>query len=197
VEVDLCGHATLAAAQVLFTNHFRDRDELTFDTLSGTLAVRRAGERLSLDFPARVGARVEVSSALVEALGVRPVEAYQARDLMAVLDSEAAVRDLAPDLSRVAALEAFAVVVTAPGSDVDFVSRFFAPRAGIPEDPVTGSSHCTLAPYWAGRLGRRALTARQLSLRGGELACALQGDRVLITGRSVEYMRGEIEVPTF
>lgn len=194
VEVDLCGHATLATAHVLFENYFPDRDALTFETLSGTLAVHKNAKRLSLDFPARPGVPVDVSTELAEALGVRPREAYMARDLMAVLDSEAVVRDLAPDFARIAALEAFAVIVTAPGRDVDFVSRFFAPRAGIPEDPVTGSAHCTLAPYWADRLGRGTLTARQLSSRGGELTCELLGDRVLISGACVEYLRGEIRV---
>ena len=194
VEVDLCGHATLAAAYVLFEHHFRDRDVLTFETLSGTVAVRRNAQRLSLDFPARPGVPVDVSAELVQALGVRPREAYLARDLMAVLDSESAVRDLVPDLARTAALEAFAVIVTAPGHDVDFVSRFFAPRSGIAEDPVTGSAHCTLVPYWAERLGRQTLAARQVSARGGELECELRGDRVWISGTCVEYLRGEISV---
>lgn len=196
MEVDLCGHATLATAFVLFQYHDPGSDEVSFETRSGVLNVARHGDRLTLDFPSRSGTSVAISEALASALGARPTEAYQARDLMVVFDSEAVVRDLQPDLDRIAAIDAFAVIVTAPGTDVDFVSRFFAPRAGIPEDPVTGSAHCTLAPYWSRRLGRDRLTARQVSRRGGELECELRGDRVLISGRCVEYLRGEINVPS-
>jgi PhzF family phenazine biosynthesis protein len=196
MEVDLCGHATLATAFVLFEYHDRSSAEVSFETRSGVLKVARHGDRLTLDFPSRPGTSVAISDALVGALGARPQEAYQARDLMVVLESEAVVRDLQPDLALIAALDAFAVIVTAPGADVDFVSRFFAPRAGIPEDPVTGSAHCTLAPYWSQRLGRNRLTARQVSRRGGELECELRGERVLISGRCVEYLRGEINVPS-
>jgi predicted PhzF superfamily epimerase YddE/YHI9 len=159
------------------------------------LTVSRDDERLSLDLPARPGAPIEVSGALASALGQQPCEAYLARDLLAVFETEAEVLALRPDVGRVAALEALAVIVSAPGTTVDFVSRFFAPRAGIPEDPVTGSAHCTLVPYWAARLGKLTLTARQVSRRGGELDCELRGDRVAITGATVEYLRGEIEVP--
>lgn len=194
VEVDLCGHATLAAAHVLFRYSCPSARELTFSTRSGNLVVTRDGELLSMDFPSRPGRSVEVTGELVSALGVRPQEALLARDLMAVLGSESQVRALEPDLQRITALEAFAVIVTAPGDKVDFVSRFFAPRAGIPEDPATGSSHCTLVPYWAARLGKSELIARQLSARGGDLACKLRGDRVVIAGRTVEYLRGEINV---
>src|SRR5450759_5309118 len=116
-----------------------------------------------------------------------------ARDLLAIFDSESEVRSLRPDFARIAALDAFAVIVSAPGDTVDFVSRFFAPAAGIPEDPATGSSHCTLAPYWAARLAKNTLTAKQLSPRGGDLLCELRGDRVVIAGQVVEYLRGEIE----
>jgi predicted PhzF superfamily epimerase YddE/YHI9 len=136
-----------------------------------------------------------VSDGLASALGARPREAYLARDILAVFDTEAAIQALRPDFGLVAALDAFAVIASAPGGTVDFVSRFFAPRAGIPEDPVTGSAHCTLVPYWAERLGKTTLTAKQLSCRGGELDCELRGDRVAIAGRTVEYLRGEIDVP--
>lgn len=195
VEVDLCGHATLAAGRVLLQYHYPWRQRVSFSTASGVLAVNRVGDSLSLDFPARPGAPLAVSEALAAALGARPREAFLARDLLAVFDTEAEVRALRPDFDRVAALDAFAVIVTAPGSDVDFVSRFFAPGAGIPEDPVTGSAHCTLVPYWAARLGRPKVTGRQVSSRVGELDCELQGDRVAIAGGAVEYLRGEIEVP--
>lgn len=196
VEVDLCGHATLAVAHVLFAHHFVGRGELTFDTRSGTLAVRRHGDILSLDLPSRPGTCIDVPAELTAALGARPAEAYLAGEAtMAVFEAESAVRDLAPDFARVSALDTSAVIVTAPGSDVGFVSRFFAPAKGVPEDAVTGSAHCTLAPYWAERTGRRTLLARQLSARGGELECTVLADRVLISGRCVDYMRGEIELP--
>ena len=193
VEVDLCGHATLAAAHVLFHRGSGSGRRLVFRTRSGELAVDREDDGLlALDFPSRPGRAEPVGDDLVAALGARPREVRRARDLLAVFDSEAQVRDLRPDAAKVAALDAFAVIVTAPGDDVDFVSRFFAPAAGVPEDPVTGSSHCTLVPYWAERLGKTALVARQLSARGGELRCQLRGDRVRIAGRVVEYLRGEI-----
>ncbi len=153
------------------------------------------GTRLSLDFPARGGEPVPVSDALVAALGARPREVRQARDALAVFDSEGEIRAMRPNFERIAALDAFAVIVSAPGEEVDFVSRFFAPRAGIAEDPVTGSAHCTLVPYWAERLGKLQLTARQLSARGGELVCELRGDRVAIAGGTVEYLRGKISIP--
>ncbi len=194
VEVDLCGHATLAAAHVLFQYRFPSLDRLVFSTKSGDLSVTRNGELLTMDFPARPGTAVPVTEGLVSALGGRPREALLARDLLAVFETESEVRALKPDFQRLAALDAFAVIVSAPGDTVDFVSRFFAPRAGIPEDPVTGSSHCTLAPYWGARLGKSALTAMQLSPRGGDLLCELRGDRVAIAGRVVEYLRGEITV---
>lgn len=196
LEVDLCGHATLAAAQVLFQHYFRDRDQVAFATRSGELSVSRSGEILALDFPSRPGVRVPVDEAMMAALGVKPSEAFQARDLLVIFDSEEEVRTYRPDFGRIATLDTFAVIISAPGSDVDFVSRFFAPRAGVPEDPVTGSAHCTLVPYWAERLGKKSLAARQLSARGGELYCELRGDRVLIGGRTVEYLRGEILIDT-
>lgn len=194
VEVDLCGHATLATADVLFRHRFPEGSRLSFETRSGKLTVARDGELLSMDFPSRPGKPVEVTDELAAALGRRPREAHRARDLMAVFERESDVREIEPDLQRIWAIDAFAIIVTAPGTEVDFVSRFFTPRAGIPEDPVTGSAHCTLIPYWAARLGKTELTARQLSRRGGELYCRLRGERVDIAGRAVEYLCGEITV---
>jgi predicted PhzF superfamily epimerase YddE/YHI9 len=193
VEVDLCGHATLAAADVLFRYRFPQLDRLVFSTKSGELAVTRDGALLKMDFPARPGKPVAVTDALAAALGARPREAYLARDLLAIFDAESEVRSLRPDFARIAALDAFAVIVSAPGDAVDFVSRFFAPGAGVAEDPVTGSSHCTLAPYWAARLAKNKLTARQLSPRGGDLLREQRGERVVIAGHVVEYLRGEID----
>ena len=197
VEVDLCGHATLATAQVLFSHYFPDATTLRFSTLSGPLEVSRDGALLCMDFPAKPGSLVEITEQLVAALGERPRELWLARDLMAVFGNEAEVRALRPDMDKIIGLDAFGVIVTAPGATVDFVSRFFAPAKGVPEDPVTGSAHCTLIPYWAARLDRSRLHARQVSARGGELFCELHGERVRIAGHAVEYLRGEISLEKF
>jgi predicted PhzF superfamily epimerase YddE/YHI9 len=179
---------------VLFKHVFPEAKRLTFSTRSGNLDVTREGELLSLDFPARPGKQIEITDQLVSALGVRPREARLGRDLLAVFESESEIRDFKPDFAAIAALDSFAVIVSAPGNTVDYVYRFFAPRHGIPEDPVTGSANCTLVPYWSARLGKTTLTAKQLSLRGGDLWCTLRGERVLIAGSTVEYLRGEITV---
>jgi len=194
IEMDLCGHATLAAAHVLFMHRFPSQDRMTFSSRSGDLVVTKRGDRLVLDFPSRPGNRVEDTNRLVEAIGIKPSAAYRARDLLAIVETEEDVRAFQPDFARIAALDELGLILSAPGKSVDFVSRFFAPRAGVPEDPVTGSAHCTLVPYWAERLGRRKLTAKQLSARGGDLECELLGDRVLMAGNAVEYLRGEISV---
>jgi len=191
VEVDLCGHATLAAAHVLVTEA-RCHAPIRFLSASGMLGVSREGDQLELDFPARPGESVAEKGALAAALGAPPREVLKAQDYLCVYDRPEDVAALRPDLAAVAALDARGVIVTAPGEDCDFVSRFFAPGCGIPEDPVTGSAHCTLAPYWAGRLGKNVLFARQVSARGGELWCRVADDRVKIGGRCVTYLRGEI-----
>jgi len=194
LEIDLCGHATLAAAHVLF-RRFPSSSQVTFRTQSGDLTVFRDGEWLCMDFPSRPGVPCEIDESLLSAIGARPREALRARDLLVIFESEAEVRAFRPDLAKIAALDAFALIVSAPGDAVDFVSRFFAPGAGVAEDPVTGSAHCTLIPYWARRLGRAKLVARQLSARGGELRCELRGERVIIAGQVVEYLEGTIFVP--
>lgn len=194
VEVDLCGHATLATAHVLFSRGLVRGTRVTFDTKSGLLPVEREDGRYVLDFPSRPGRPIAVDDTLTEALGARPSAAFLSRDLMAVFESEETVQSLAPDMARVALIDAFAVIATAPGRRCDFVSRFFAPRAGIPEDPVTGSAHCTLTPYWSDRLGRTTLHARQISRRSGDLHCTLAGDRVRIAGEAVDYLDGHIAV---
>jgi PhzF family phenazine biosynthesis protein len=195
LEVDLCGHATLATAFVLFNEGIVTGDRVTFESQSGTLAVEREGDLLSLDFPARPPSPIASPPGLNEALRAEPREVHGTRDLLVLFDTEDEVTALDPDFARLGALDAFAVIVTAPGRNVDFVSRFFAPRAGINEDPVTGSAHCTLIPFWAARLGKRKLHALQLSKRRGELFCEMRDDRVKISGRAVEYLRGEIRVP--
>lgn len=198
VEVDLCGHATLATAYLIFTRLAPGLPCARFLTRSGPLEVTQDGDLLALDFPARPPAAVadggRMAQTLAAALGRAPREVWKARDVMAVFDAAADVAALRPDMTAVARLDAFAVIATAPGDrpEVDFVSRFFAPGQGLPEDPVTGSAHCTLIPFWARRLGKRALAARQLSARGGELACEDRGDRVKIAGRAVLYLEGSI-----
>jgi predicted PhzF superfamily epimerase YddE/YHI9 len=194
-EVDLCGHATLASAHVILRHLAPELAEVRFASRSGPLRVLRDGDRLCLDFPARPPERCGNAEAVGGALGSAPRELWAARDYMAVFETEDEVVRLRPDFARVAVLDRFAVIVTAPGRGVDFVSRFFAPAQGIPEDPVTGSAHCTLVPYWARRLGRSRLSARQVSARGGELACELRDDRVLIAGHVADYLEGTIELP--
>jgi PhzF family phenazine biosynthesis protein len=194
VEVDLCGHATLAAAHVIFRHLGYAGERIRFRSQSGDLTVSQRGDLLVLDFPALPARPCPPPPALIEALGTAPLEVRRARDYLALLASEEEVAALRPDVLKLAQLDCLGVIVTAEGREADFVSRFFAPAAGIPEDPVTGSAHCTLVPYWAERLGRQRFTARQLSARGGELYCELQGKRVHIGGRAVTYLTGTIEL---
>jgi len=195
VEVDLCGHATLASAHVVFRFIEPERRRVAFETRqAGTLVVTRQGDELAMDFPAWPPETVEPPSSLAVALGRNPSEVLASRDFLAVYDKAADVAAIKPDFAALRRLDR-AVIVTAPGSDeVDFVSRFFAPRAGIDEDPVTGSAHCQLIPYWAKRLGKTRLAARQLSPRGGALSCALEGGRVTIAGQARLYLEGTITV---
>ena len=197
MEVDLCGHATLAAAYVLFQIEEAAISQLSFHTRSGPLTVTRDEEWLTLDFPARPPEPYpEHIERLADALGASPSWVGKARDYCAVFDSEAEVRQLQPDMAKVAALDCLGVIATAAGkaSDVDFVSRFFAPRAGVPEDPVTGSAHCTLIPYWAEQLGKTTMLAQQVSKRGGTLRCTHQRTRVIIAGQATLYLQGEIRI---
>lgn len=196
VEMDLCGHATLATAFLLWAELGFTGDEIVFHTKSGELLVRREGDKFILDFPSRPATGCEVPDGLAEALGARPQKVLKSRDYLAIFESEADVLALKPDFRAIADLGAHAVIVTAPGEKSDFVSRFFAPNVGVDEDPVTGSAHCTLIPYWAERLGKNSLYARQVSTRGGELFCELVDDRVRIGGSAVLYLKGEIYVET-
>ena len=193
-EVDLCGHATLASGWVVFNRLETARDEVEFGSRSGPLKVVREGDLLALDFPARPPEPVGDARAVGEALGRPPRQLLAARDYLALYDTEEEVRALRPDMARVSALDRHAVIASAPGRSCDFVSRFFAPAWGVAEDPVTGSSHCTLVPYWAARLGKARLHALQVSARGGELFCELRGPRVGIAGRAVPFMEGQIEL---
>jgi PhzF family phenazine biosynthesis protein len=195
-EVDLCGHATLASAFIVFSFLAPGRRQVVFQTQkAGPLTVSRQGDELAMDFPARPPEELAMSTPVATALGMAPAALLAARDYLAVYDSAAQVAALRPDFAAIAALDRFAVIATAPGSGgVDFVSRFFAPARGVPEDPVTGSAHCTLIPYWAARLGKSRLEARQISARGGALSCELRGDRVIIAGRAVLYLEGTITI---
>lgn len=191
-EVDLCGHATLASAYVVCRHLEEDCREVRFNSASGPLTVTRDNGSFTMDFPARPPQRVVVETDFHAVLGREP-EAFLASDkALAVFTEEASVHAFQPDLDAIARLPYDGLIVTAPGSDCDFVSRYFAPAAGIPEDPVTGSAHCVLAPYWADRLGKTSLFARQVSARGGALWLDLVGDRVRITGEVTPYLEGRI-----
>lgn len=193
VEVDLCGHATLASAFVIFSNIHPTLSSVIFETASGQLSVSKSGALLSMDFPARKAKPVQAPPLLSQALGMEPVEVLKSRDLLVVFENEVAIREINPDFNKLGEIkDVFAVIITAQGERADFVSRFFAPNAGIPEDPVTGSAHCTLIPYWAERLRKKHLHAFQLSKRGGELFCDDLDDRVRISGNAALYARGEI-----
>lgn len=194
-EVDLCGHATLASAYVITSYLEPLRRMVRFHSRSGPLEVTRDGELFIMDFPTQPNERVKDTAAVADALGTAPLELWSGMDLMAVFASQAEIEALAPNMAKVAALPLRGLIATAPGEDCDFVSRFFAPGAGIPEDPVTGSAHCALTPYWSERLGKARLRARQLSRRGGELQLENRGERVLIAGQVSLYMEGRIQVP--
>jgi len=195
-EVALCGHATLASAFVQFACLKWNKDTIRFQTRkSGQLTVTRKGESLEMDFPARPAYPTDPPDGLRQALGVAPENVYGSEeDLMVVLDSEKTVAEVQPDFAALERVDCRGIIITARGDHSDFVSRFFAPRVGIPEDPVTGSAHCVLIPYWAAVLDKKELYARQVSKRGGELFCGLAGDRVRISGKAALYLEGTITI---
>lgn len=193
-EVDLCGHATLASAFVIFTYLDPGLAAIRFHTLSGVLEVVREGELLAMTFPSRPGVRCAAPEALTKGLGKTPLAVYKSRDYMAVYAAEQDVLNLQPDMEELKQLDALGVIATARGSSVDFVSRFFAPNAGVPEDPVTGSAHSTLIPYWKEQLGKTDFVARQVSARGGTLYCTDLGDAVKMRGAAAPYLEGFINV---
>ena len=195
-EVALCGHATLASAFVLFVCRNWHADTIIFQTLkSGQLMVTRQGKLLEMDFPARSAYPQTPPDRLSRALGVTPEKVYgSAEDVMVVLDSEKTVAEVQPDFAALEQIDSRGIIITAPGEQCDFVSRFFAPSVGIPEDPVTGSAHCVLIPYWATVLGKKELYALQVSKRGGELFCGLVDERVKISGKAALYLEGTITI---
>ena len=193
VEVDLCGHATLASAFVILNDLTPGERSVSFETKSGKLTVTRDGDLYSLDFPARPPEACDnVYPGLVGAMGGKPETVLAARDYFVVYGSEEQLRALKPDMQALLSIDRFAVIATAPGGETDFVSRFFAPAKGVPEDPVTGSAHCSLIPYWSKRLGKKKLHAHQVSPRGGELWCEDRGERVTISGKAARFFEGTI-----
>lgn len=195
-EVDLCGHATLAAAHVLYKHLGYSEAEIVFNTRSGQLIVKKTTNGFSMDFPASILTEVEAPKSLIDGLGQEPKEVLSAFDYVVVLENEDEVKDLNPNLSKWLDLDLRGVVVTAPGKHVDFVSRCFFPKYRVNEDPVTGSAHCELAPFWGARLGLDTLRAQQLSKRTGLVECHLVDNRVLLLGNAADYMRGQITIET-
>jgi len=196
LEIDLCGHATLATAHIIFTQLGYTKNEIHFHTLkAGTLTVNKTEDNYTLNFPSRPPELCEAPDGLLNAIGGKtPLHILRSRDYMLVYESEADIKALKPDFAALAKLDIMGVIVTAKGEHSDFVSRFFIPAAGINEDPVTGSAHCNLIPYWAEKLAKNKLHAYQISKRRGELWCELKGDRVLMTGKAITYLKGEIYI---
>ncbi len=195
-EVDLCGHATLASAYVLFTHLSVKSDQIRFVTKnSGELFVRKNGEELQLDFPQDFLEEILPIPLLEEAFGAKPIATYKGKtDFLLVFESQQQIQNIEPNFALIAQAGMRGVIITAKGDEVDFVSRFFAPQIGVPEDPVTGSAHTSLTPYWSTILGKQKLTAKQLSKRGGNLVCEMLNDRILISGTAKSFLVGEIDV---
>lgn len=194
-EVKLCGHATLASAHILFNELNFKEESISFNSKSGMLTVRKTGNLLQLNFPADFVRPEPANEALNAAFGMQPLETYKGRtDYLLLFETEEQIRNIKPNFQLLYQTDARGIMVTAKGTDADFVSRFFAPGVGVNEDPVTGSAHTTMVPFWANRLNKTELKALQLSERGGELWCTLSGDRVLIAGKAVTYLRGKIEI---
>jgi len=197
VEVDLCGHATLASAFVLFNYFIQNADTINFySSRSGTLTVEKSDDSyLIMDFPADVLTEVDSISALNKALGIKPKHTFKGKtDYLLICENQKEIEHIKPDFFELDKIEARGVIISAKGNEVDFVSRFFAPQSGIPEDPVTGSAHTTLTPYWSEVLGKKKLSAKQLSQRGGELICEDLGERIKISGKAVSFLIGEIDI---
>lgn len=194
-EIDLCGHATLASAFVIFEILKSESEIVKFHShKSGELAVEKKDDLLILDFPSRPVQKTELPEGLIEAIGRTPKEVFKARDYFLVYENEQEISDIKPNFNKLLEVGGHGFIVTAKGETADFVSRFFAPEVGVFEDPVTGSAHCNLIPFWAERFGKTELFAKQISARGGELFCKLEGDRVKIGGNAVLYLKGEIYI---
>ncbi len=193
-EVDLCGHATLGTAYIIMNYYERDLVEIRFETLSGELIVKRNGDLYEMDFPVYDIKEVDVTDEMADSIGVRPVKAFIGRDLLCIFESEEDIRNMTPDLEKLKSLDGLLLQVTAPGKDYDCVSRSFAPKLNVPEDPVCGSGHCHIIPYWANKLGKEEVTAYQASPRGGILYCKIHGNRITLAGNACLYAESEIYV---
>ena len=193
-EIDLCGHATLGTAFVLLNYYEKTADKIVFTTLSGDLIVNRKGDMFEMEFPAYDLKPVEVTDDMEKALGVRPTAAYMARDLLCVIDDESKVRNLTPDLEKIKEIDGLLLHVTARGKDEDCVSRSFAPKLAVAEDPVCGSGHCHIIPYWADVLGKDELVAYQASKRGGTLYCRREGNKIFMAGKAALYSIDELQI---
>lgn len=193
-EVDLCGHATLGTAYIIMNYYERDLAEIRFETLSGELIVKRNGDLYEMDFPIYDIKEVDVTDEMADSIGVRPVKAFIGRDLLCIFESEEDIRNMTPDLEKLKSLDGLLLQVTAPGKDYDCVSRSFAPKLNVPEDPVCGSGHCHIIPYWANKLGKEEVTAYQASPRGGILYCKIHGNRITLAGNACLYAESEIYV---
>ena len=194
VEVNLCGHATLASAYVIFESLGAQAEKIVFHSKSGELKVTKKGELIELDFPVAVISECEIPVEITRAFGKEPLEVWKSDDYIAVYENESEIASLMPDFKILSELACRGIIATSRGEKSDFVSRFFAPACGINEDPVTGSAHCALMPYWAKKLGKNKLSASQLSERGGKLQCELLGTRVLLAGKAKKYLEGTIEL---
>ncbi|MCP4178525.1 MAG: PhzF family phenazine biosynthesis protein [bacterium] len=194
VEVDLCGHATLATAYLILEYLKPDMDSVKFKYNDGDLSAKKLGDMVEINFPARPPENCKTPELLIEAIGKWPREIYQSRDYVLVYDSEEDIISMQPNMSLLSQVDCFGVIITAKGEKCDFVSRYFAPGCGVPEDPVTGSAHSNLIPYWSGKLNKKKLHAMQLSKRGGEIHCTDKGNRVLMAGKCTLFMKGEIEL---
>lgn len=194
-EVDLCGHATLATAYLLFEKLQTGLDEIAFSTKSGILSVERKGDMIEMCFPARPGQETEVPEGFQAAHGCQPSRFLKASKSLAIFETEGHVAHFVPDQTYIKELGGDGLIISAPGETCDFVSRYFAPHQGVDEDPVTGSAHCTSIPYWSDRLGKSKLHARQISARSGDLYCEMIGDQVKMAGRAAFYMEGTIYLP--
>ena len=193
-EVDLCGHATLASAYVLFNILGYKKDQIAFESRSGILTVSKDNDRLVMDFPAQPPVPCDTPEEIVKAFDKVPVECLTSEDYIVVFENEAEIESAAPDFEQLKKLGLRGVAITAKSDRYDFVARFFAPNYGIPEDPVTGSAYTQLTPYWADKLGLQKFSVKQMSARGGELTCEIVGDRVLISGKAVKYLKGKIVI---
>ena len=191
-EVELCGHATLGSAYVLFNILGYENDAIRFDSKSGILKVTKQDDWLTLDFPKQPPVPCDTPLELITAFNVEPIECMVSEDLIAVFENETDIETANPNYEQLKKLDSRGVIITAKSTRYDFVARFFAPKYGIPEDPVTGSAYTQLAPYWASKLGPKKFKAKQMSLRGGDVYCEIVGDRVLISGKAAKYMEGKI-----